>query len=151
MNRMIRWNPVREMSTFRNEFDRMFEDALGLTNSNGTANGRSFWSLALDVTENEDAILVKANMPGVSAEEVDITYADNKLTIKGELAADEAEDGDTYHTRERRYGSFSRTLRLPRNVNGEAIAASFENGVLTITVPKAEELKPRRIAVNAAS
>lgn len=109
------------------------------------------WGLALDVAENDDAFVVTASVPGMKPDDLDITITDNVLTIKGEYKADETIEEEQYHIRERRYGSFGRSITLPVAVNADEVDANYENGVLILTVPKAEEVKPRRITVKVHS
>ncbi len=125
----------------RNEFDRFFENAFRPTN-NGS-------SLPLDVVETEDAYTVTASVPGVDADAIEILLEDDVLSIKGEFSAEDVSEDATIHLRERRTGHFGRKLRFPVTVNAEAIEASYENGVLTLIVPKAEEVKPKRISIKA--
>jgi HSP20 family protein len=140
MTKIVRWNRVDPFSLF-NEFDRFFEKPLSRSFSN------QGWGLAVDVAENEDGYIVKASVPGINPDELEITLEDNVLTLKGEVSADEEINEDQYHVRERRYGSFSRSVRFPVAVNGDDVEATYENGILTLNVPKAEEVKPRRIAI----
>jgi HSP20 family protein len=104
-------------------------------------------SLALDVAEKDDAFIVKASVPGVPAEDVEVTLTDNVLTIKGEMKADKEINEENYHLRERRFGSFMRSVTLPTAVDADKIEAVNENGVLTLTLPKAEAVKPKKIEV----
>ena len=148
MTTVVRWKPLREMMNLRNEMDRMFDEALNeprLRWQNATN-----WGLALDVAEQDDTFIIKASVPGVQPDDLDITISDNVLTIKGELLEDQTIDQETYHLRERRFGSFSRSVTLPVPVNSDEIEAVYEHGVLTLQVPKAEELKPRRIAIKTS-
>ena len=108
------------------------------------------WGVALDVVENPDEFVVKASLPGVKPEDVEVTFSENTLTIKGESRHKEDKEEARYHLRERRYGSFSRSLSLPRGVQGDAIEASYDAGVLTLRLPKSEEVKPKRIAIHSA-
>jgi len=147
MNTLMRWNPFQEMMNWRSEVDRLFEESFGLPQTRWQ--GATNWGLALDVRENQDAFIVTAAVPGVNPDDLDITLTDNVLTIKGEVKADEVSENEQYHLHERRYGSFSRSLSLPVPVVAEEIEASYENGILTLTIPKAEEVKPKRIAVKA--
>lgn len=150
MTSLVRWNPMREMMSLRNEMNRLFEQAFedgSLTRWQPSTS----WGLAVDVAENDDAFIVTASVPGLSPDDLDITLTDNVLTIKGEYKADETIDEGQYHIRERRYGSFGRSITLPVPVNAESVDANYEKGVLTLTVPKAEEVKPRRITVKAHS
>jgi HSP20 family protein len=130
----------------RQMLDRFFEDDF--------ARFPSLWerrsdtmSLALDVAEKDDAFIVKASVPGVPAEDVEVTLTDNVLTIKGEMKADKEINEENYHLRERRFGSFMRSVTLPTAVDADKIEAVNENGVLTLTLPKAEAVKPKKIEV----
>ncbi|MCA9874943.1 MAG: Hsp20/alpha crystallin family protein [Anaerolineales bacterium] len=138
MTTLVRWNPSRSLW---NEFDRFFNTPAVNWDAPRT------WGLPLDVTENDEAYVVKASVPGISAEDLDVTLEDNVLTIKGEIAADEKVEDVRYHIRERRFGSFSRSLRFPMDVNADGVEASYVNGVLSLNVPKAEEVKPKQITV----
>jgi HSP20 family protein len=101
----------------------------------------------LDVIEEDGQFVVKASMPGVSPDEVEITLTDNVLTIKGETKRESESNESNYHVRERQYGSFLRHLTLPMPVNSDEVEATFENGILTLRLPKTEAAKPKRIAV----
>lgn len=144
MASLTRWDPFREMMTLRSTMDRLFDDTM---RSMGTGEGQSASSLALDVSENEGEYVVKASLPGIPEEELNVTLNNGVLSISGEFKAEEEKQDTRYHLRERRFGSFSRSISLPANVDEEAISASFEHGVLTVQLPKAEEAKPKRIAV----
>jgi len=142
MNRIIRWTPSRDLNTLWNSMDRMFSDSYPIAREHARS-----WGLALDVAENEDNFVVKASIPGIHPDDISVTFEDETLTISGETSADETINREDYRLRERRYGSFSRSIRFPVMVNSEAVEAEYAHGVLTLTVPKAEEVKPRRIAV----
>lgn len=142
MKNITRWNPSREVSSLWNALDRMFEDSYMMP----TDQVRS-WGLALDVAENDNAYVVKASVPGVSPDDISVTLEKNVLTISGQSSADESINSEEYRLRERRYGTFSRSLRFPVEVNAESIEANYEHGVLTLVVPKAEQVRPRKIAV----
>ncbi|MFO7664350.1 MAG: Hsp20/alpha crystallin family protein [Chloroflexota bacterium] len=153
MTKIVRWNPMREAVDLYNEFDRMFESQAnrsrwGLPMRTNDVVGS--WSLALDVAENGDFFTVKASLPGMTPEDLNVTLEDNVLTIQGELREDETIEEESYHIRERRYGSFSRSLRFPVPVNANNIEAAYENGILTLSVPKAEEVKPKRIEIKVS-
>jgi HSP20 family protein len=137
---------MREMMSLRDEMDRLIEQTFS-GGSLGPWQSATSWGLALDVAENEDAFIVTASVPGQKPDDLDITITDNVLTIKGEYKVDETIDEEQYHIRERRFGSFGRSITLPVAVNADEVDADYENGVLTLTVPKAEEVKPRRIEV----
>lgn len=148
MTTLVRWNPRREMRSLRDEMNRLFEQAFDdvpLSRWQPSTN----WGLSLDVAENDEAFVVTASVPGVNPDDIEITISDNILTIKGEFKADETVEEEKYHIRERRYGSFGRSLTLPVAVNADEVDAQYENGVLRLEVPKAEEVKPRRIEIQA--
>jgi HSP20 family protein len=149
MANITRFDPFGEMVTLRQAMDRLFEDSfvspLTLRGYNGEAP-----ALALDVHQTADEIVVTAALPGIKPEDVDITITGQTLSIRGELKADEEVERDQYLYRERRFGSFQRQLQLPVRVQGEATTATFENGVLTLSIPKAEDVKPRQIQVKAS-
>jgi HSP20 family protein len=108
-------------------------------------------SLALDVHENDNQYVITADIPGVKEEDIEIQLHDDVLTISVETRYEKREEKGAVLLQERRYGKFSRSLRFPVNVNGDAIEADYNNGVLTVTIPKAEEVKPRRITIKARS
>ena len=143
---LTRWDPVQEMLSLRNAMDRMLD-----TNYNNLDNTSRplAWGLPLDVSETDDAFVVKASIPGVNPDDVEITFTDNVLTIKGEVKGEEEIKDARYHLRERRYGSFVRSVSLGSRIDNDKIKASYENGVLTLTLPKASEVKPKRIAITA--
>ena len=148
MSNLTRWEPFREMNAMRSMMERMFgEDAFGprtawLDQSN--------WDLALDVAESGDAFVVKASLPGMNPDDLNVTYNNNLLTIQGEVKEEHESNDRRYHLRERRYGSFSRSISLPSTVNANAIDATYHDGVLTLTLPKIEEAKPRKITVQGS-
>ena len=143
---LTRFDPFQEMMTLRRAMDRMFD---GNISPESNWQQPSAWGLALDVVENQDAFVVKASVPGINPDDLEITYNNDTLTIKGEIKADETVEEANYHLRERRSGAFVRSLILPYKINAEAIDAAYTAGVLTLTLPKAEEVKPKRIAIKA--
>ena len=145
---LTRWDPFREMVSLREAMDSLFENALTSPWGGAQQQGASF-GLPLDVTENQDAFVIKASVPGVNPEDLDVSVHGDTLTIKGETKADEQKQDERYHLRERRYGKFSRTLNFPVELDGAKAEASVENGVLTVRVPKAETAKPKMITVRA--
>lgn len=149
MSDLIRWNPVRDMVSLRNEVDRLFEEAFRLPDLRWERPVK--WDLALDVIEKPEGFVVKASVPGIKPEDLEVTLSDNLLTIKGEYKQEELCNDEQYHLRERRYGQFTRSISLPMPVDANAIEAVFEQGVLTLNIPKAEAVKPLRIAVKAGN
>ena len=141
----VRWSPRVNHTHWLREFDRYVDRQLERPSWHADAD----LGLAVDVSENDESYIVKASVPGVNPDEVEITFEEDVLTIKGEFTKDGEVEEENYHIRERQYGSFGRRLRFPVNVNVEAIEATYENGILKLNVPKAEEVKPKRIAVKA--
>lgn len=146
MTNLERWEPFRNMLNMRRDMDRLFDNFFAPLSEQSWETPMT-WGLAVDVSENDDAYIVKASLPGVKPEEIEVTLTDNVLTIKGETSADIETEGEHYHVRERRQGSFGRTLTLPSPLKQDAIEAVHENGVLTLTLPKAEETIPKRITI----
>lgn len=135
----------------RNPHARLFHDLLGETRPLfGAANefGSKRFGLALDVEENEDGYTVRADLPGISRDDISVNIHDDVLSIAAEMTSETSDENSRLLIRERRTGKFSRNLRFPVPVDGEAIAASFDNGVLSIILPKVEQVKPRQIPVN---
>jgi len=141
---LTRWDPFREIASMRSLMDRLFDRTLELQGWSQPIT----WDLALDVAETPNEFLVKASVPGINPDDLEITFTDNVLTIKGETQEDKDLKENQYHLRERRYGAFSRSITLPSKVKADAIEASYDAGVLTLKLPKAEEVKPKRIAIN---
>jgi HSP20 family protein len=129
-----------------NEFDQYVDRQLQRPNSYADTN----MGLAVDVSENDASYVVKASVPGIHVEDVEITFEDDVLTIKGEIQEDNEQEEENFHIRERWFGTFGRRLRFPGNVDADAIEATYENGILTLNVPKVEEEQPKRIEVKAA-
>lgn len=141
-----RWDPWRDMLSLRNAMDRMFESFS--REYGGETEGREFaLTVPVDMYETGDNLVVKTDLPGLKPEDVDISIAGSTLSIKGEFRAEEEGERKNVHFRERRYGRFQRSVRLPSNVDTDATEASFVEGVLTVTVPKKEEAKPKQISV----
>lgn len=146
MANIIRWNPLREMAAMQNAMDRLFDETwrtwqpvYGETGAN---------ALALDVHENDNAYIVTTALPGVQVENVNVKLHNDLLTIEGEIPERTVKkEGERSLMQERYYGRFSRTIRLPQPVNRDKVEANFENGVLTLTLPKSLEAQPRLIPV----
>jgi len=145
MSNLIRWEPAREMMSLRDAMDRLFDDAFTRPLSL-----KDTWSVpAIDMYQTDDEIVVKAALPGIKSDEVQINITGEVLTLKGEVKQSEEKKEKAWHIREQRYGSFERSVVLPTDVVADKAKAEFENGILTITLPKADEVKPRTITVKA--
>lgn len=144
MSSIIRWEPAREMMTLREAMDRLFDDAFTRPLSLST----STWSVpAVDMYQTDNEVVVKVALPGIKADEVQINITGELLSLKGEVKQENETSEKAYHIREQRWGSFERSIALPTQVVADKAKAEFENGVLTITLPKAEEVKPRTISI----
>jgi HSP20 family protein len=144
---LVRWEPFREMMSLRDAMDRLFEDSFVRPWSFRGDYG--VMGLPLDMYQTADDVVVKATLPGVKPEEVDISITGDTLTIKGEHKEEQEVKEEDYIHKERRYGTFSRSVALPVQVKSDKAEAVFENGILTLTLPKAEEVKPKQIKVKA--
>jgi len=146
MSNLIRWEPAREMMTLRDAMDRLFDDAF--TRPLRMYDGGQMSMPAVDMYQTDNEIVVKAAVPGAKADDVQINVTGEVLTIKGEFGEKEEEVKEkAYHLRERRWGMFERTIALPTDVIADKAKAEFENGILTITLPKAEEVRPKTISI----
>jgi len=145
MANLIRYDPFREMVSLREAMDQMMESAFVRPRFGWLR--ETAWDLALDVAEDDEQFVVKASIPGVNPDDIEVTYDANVLTIKGESKEESEVKERNYHLRERRYGSFSRSVSLPASVNPDKIEATYDKGVLTLHLPKVEEAKPRKIKV----
>ena len=145
------WKPFRELEHFR-DFERMRRDMdrpwgsffqRGVRRTDEDAE----WLPSLDVAETKDEIVVKAEVPGMDPKNIDISLSDGLLTIKGEKKQEREEKEEDYHLVERSYGTFTRSIRLPKEVRRDKISASYKNGVLKVTLPKSEEAKQKEIKI----
>jgi len=143
MTSLIRWQPAREMMSLRDAMDRLFDDAFTRPLSI-----RDGWSVpAIDMYQTDNEVVVQASLPGIKADQVQINVTGEMLTLKGEVKYEEEKQEKAWHIREQRFGSFERSIALPTYVVADKSKADFENGILTITLPKVEEVKPKTITV----
>jgi HSP20 family protein len=143
MSKISRWDPVRDMITMRQAMDRMLDDAFA---RGSESRGTGAWLLPMDAYITDDAIVIRADVPGIKSDEIEITLEGDTLAIRGEIKREEAENRK-YVLLERPTGRFERTLSINTPIDHEKVEASFKDGVLTLTLPKAEAIKPRQIAV----
>jgi len=148
MSNLIRWQPLRETLTLRDAMDRLFDEAFSrpLSQADGW---RGTGGPSIDMYETGNEVVIKASLPGLKSEDVQINVTGEMLTIKGETKEKAEVEEKAYHIREQRYGLFERTLSLPTMVTPDKAKAEFDAGVLIITLPKAEEVKAKTIAVKA--
>lgn len=145
---IIKYDPFREMRSLQDEVNRLFASSF---NRNDNELMRGAWSPSVDIFENKDQIVLEAELPGMKADDVNISIENNILTIHGERKFEKKDEGDNFHRVERSYGSFTRSFTLPPTVSSENANAEFENGILRLTLAKREEAKPRRIEIKANS
>ena len=142
---IVRWEPLRELSSLQNEMNRLFNTVFDTPQANS---GNRRWVPAMDLVENDDHFVLRADLPGLAEDDVKIELEDNVLNISGERKAEHEERKEGYYRVERASGSFSRSLTLPEGVDPEAVSASFDRGVLEVRIPKPEQRKPRKVAIS---
>jgi HSP20 family protein len=155
---LTRWEPFggirrrgdvfSELTRMQEEMNRYFDDFFG-EQRRGLAEGA--WLPAVDVSETDSEMVVRAELPGMTQDDIEVNLQDNVLTLKGEKKQEKKEEKENYHRVERSYGSFSRSFTLPAGVNQDEVKATFKDGVLEIAMPKTEEAKPKKIAITAGS
>lgn len=143
---MTRWDPFRDLMSIQNEMNRLFGRTYG---GDVGESPRGAWTPALDVHETHDRFVITMELPGVSPDDVDISVEDSTLVVRGERKFYSEHDEESFLRIERRFGEFTRSLTLPSTADAEGIQAAFDQGVLTIEVPKKEEAKPRKISIKA--
>src|SRR3954470_21752580 len=147
---IVRWEPLRELTTLQNEMNRLFNTAFDTPSAAGNGGTLRRWMPAMDLVETDDHFVLRADLPGMSEDDINIEFEDRTLTISGERKAEGEIKKDGYVRVERAFGSFSRALTLPQGVDPEAVTAHFDRGVLEVSIPKPEARKPRRIEIGNA-
>ena len=149
MNNLSRWEPAREMMTLREAMDHLFNDAFTRPFPQARDGGANWSGPAIDMYQTENEVVVRAAVPGFKTDEVQINVTGDVLIIKGELKRDEEKREKSWQIREHRWDAFERSITLPTSVVSDRASADFENGILTITLPKSEEVKPKTITIKA--
>ena len=144
---ITRWRPFRDVVSVQDEMSRLLDDIFGQRPARVQWTDGA-WNPSVDVTEDEDSVVVKAEMPGLNKDDVKISVHDSILTLKGEKKQEKEEKEADYHRIERSYGSFCRSFQLPTTVRTDKIKANYKDGVLSITLPKTEEVKPKEIPIS---
>jgi HSP20 family protein len=144
---LIRWEPLREMATLQNDMQRVLGTFFDTPTTAVSGNGVRRWVPPMDLVETEEHFVLRADLPGMTQDDVAIEVQDRTLTLSGERKAEHESNGEGYYRLERATGAFTRSLTLPEGVDAEQIAARFEHGVLEVRIPKPEERKPRRVAI----
>jgi HSP20 family protein len=146
---LVRWDPSREIDSLQGEMNRLFstffDTPTRAANGNGTATRR--WMPAMDLVETGEHFVLKADLPGMSEGDVNIELENNVLTVSGERKTEHEEKQEGYYRLERSTGAFSRSLTLPEGIDADAIAATFDNGVLQVRIPKPVQVKPRKVQI----
>jgi len=137
-----RGNVFHELSGMQQEMNRLFEDFFGEQRAE-----EGNWMPAIDVSETENETVVRAELPGMTQDDIELNLQENVLTLKGEKRQEKNEEGENFHRIERTYGKFSRSFSIPAGVKSEDVKATFKDGVLTITLPKPEEIRPKKIEI----
>jgi HSP20 family protein len=144
---LVRWDPARELDTLQTDLNRVFDAFFGGREANGVTRR---WIPAMDLVETDDHLVLRADLPGLDQEDVEIEVKDNVLTVSGERRAEQEESSNGYHRVERSYGRFSRSLSLPQGVDADQVQAEFDKGVLEVRIPKPAERKPHRVQIGAS-
>lgn len=143
---LVRFDPFRDISTLQSRINTLFSDAF----TRGSEDARESWAPAVDIFERGEDLILRAEVPGVAKEDIDLHIEGNVLTVRGQRVRDTEVREESYHRVERSYGSFSRSFTLPSTVDATRIVASSKDGVLEVVLPKADEAKPKRIEVKAS-
>jgi HSP20 family protein len=144
---ITRWRPFRDVVSIQDEMNKLFDDFFGRPIIR-TEWSEGVWNPSVDVSEDKDNVIIKAEMPGMNKDDVKISIQDGVLTLKGEKRQEKEEKDKNYHRIERNYGSFCRSFQLPTSVKSDKVKASYKDGVLSIALPKTEEVKPKEIPIS---
>lgn len=149
---IVRWEPFRDLVSTQDRFNRLFNDTFSRVFGEGEGEaGVQTWNPAVDIIENEQNLVLKAELPGVNPKDIEVRVEDGTLYLKGERKLEKEAREENYHRIERSYGSFTRSFTLPASVNTDQVQANYKDGVLTLTLPKREEAKPKTIKVQVSS
>lgn len=148
--KLVRWSPARDLLNIQDEMNRVMDRFFSPELFEGSDFSTSRWLPNMDVQEDKDRFTISMELPGLSKDDVSLTVREGVLTIEGERKQEDEKEGVNYHRVERRYGKFLRSFQLPVRVQEDKIEAVFKEGVLTVQIPKAEEVKPKQIAVKIA-
>jgi HSP20 family protein len=145
---LVRWDPNREVDTLQAQVNRVFDTFFGGEPNSGRLRR---WVPAMDLVETDDHIVLRADLPGLSKDDVEIEVKDGVLTVSGERKAEETHRSDGFYRVERAFGGFSRSMSLPKSVDAEGISADFDKGVLEVRIPKPEQQKPHRVEIGGST
>jgi HSP20 family protein len=145
---IVRWRPLRDMVSIQDEMNKLFDDFFGRTPTRWFQPEEGLWTPNVDVSETKDDIVFTAEIPGLKKEDIKLSVQDNVFTLSGEKKEEKEEKDANYHRLERSYGSFCRSFTFPTPVQPDKVKASYKDGILRITLPKTEEVKPKEIPIN---
>ena len=148
---IVRWEPLRELGSLQNEMNRLFNTVFDAPAPGNGGSTMRRWMPAMDLVETDEHFVLRADLPGMTEEDIKIELEDGTLTVSGERKAEHESENEGYYRVERAFGSFSRSLTLPQGVDAEAVTAKFDRGVLEVRIPKPEQRKPRRIEIGGAA
>jgi HSP20 family protein len=144
---LVRWEPVRELSSLQSEMNRLFNTFFDTPTTGANGGGARRWVPSMDLVETDEHFVLRADLPGLTEADVSIELEDNVLTVSGERKTEHEDKKEGFYRMERSFGQFRRSLTLPEGVDADKIAARFDKGVLEVRIPKPEERKPRRVAI----
>ncbi|MCH7972415.1 MAG: Hsp20/alpha crystallin family protein [Bacteroidetes bacterium] len=150
---LIKWNPTSDLFNLEREFNRLFStfgDKFGISRAEENAYESAVWSPLADISEDDDKYEVKLDLPGIDKKDVKLSFTDGQITISGEKKQENKEKNTKYHKVERMFGKYYRSFVLPVKIKEDKIDAQFKNGQLTITIPKADEVKPKEIEIKVS-
>jgi HSP20 family protein len=146
---LIRWDPIGDLDSLQTDMNRLFDRFFDAKPANSGSSRR--WIPPMDLLETDSELVLRADLPGIDEDDVEIEVKDGVLVVSGERAAEHEEKGEGFHRVERAFGRFSRSLTLPQGVDAGKVAATFSNGVLEVRVPKPEETKPTRVEIGGGT
>jgi HSP20 family protein len=146
---IVRWRPVGDLVSMQDEMNRVFEDLWRRSPRSGSLGAATAWWPSIDVQETQNEFRIAAELPGLKRDDVKISLTDNVLTLRGEKRSEQGRESEGWHQMERAYGVFERSFQLTCPVDASKVKARFEDGVLTITLPKSEESRPREISIDS--
>jgi HSP20 family protein len=144
---LVRWEPVRELNSLQQEMNRLFSTFFDSPAGNGNGAGARRWVPAMDLVESDEQFILTADLPGLAEEDIKLEFEGDVLTLSGERKVDQEQRKDGFYRLERATGAFSRSLTLPEGVDVDGVSATFDKGVLEVRIPKPEQRKPRRVAI----
>lgn len=149
MTNLTRWNPARDFQVLQNQLNSLFEPFASRFGLGDEDWSRATWVPPVDLEETSDKLILRAELPGMKADEIDIRFENGVLTLRGERRFENSNNNRNFHRVERAYGSFARSFTLPSSIDTERVTANYQNGILELEMPKREEAKPKRIEVKS--